>query len=68
MYIFAYVRSYQEQQLYVISNFSAQMQNYVLDFKSKEYCLLTGNYQRESLPPDGVFELQPFETLAFLLD
>jgi oligo-1,6-glucosidase/glucan 1,6-alpha-glucosidase len=68
LYIFAYVRCYQEQKLYVISNFSAQMQNYVLDFKSKEYCLLTGNYQRESLPPDGVFELQPFETLAFLLD
>ncbi|HRG63098.1 MAG TPA: alpha-glucosidase [Burkholderiales bacterium] len=68
LYIFAYVRSYQEQKLYVISNFSAQMQSYVLDFKSKKYCLLTSNYQRELLPLDGVFELQPFETLAFLLD
>ncbi len=68
LYIFAYLRSYQEQQLYVISNFSAQKQSYVLDFKSREYCLLTSNIQRELLPLDGVFELQPFETLAFLLD
>ena len=67
LYIFAYVRSYQEQKLYVISNFSPNEQSFNLNTDLNNAHLLTTNYNRQLLPQNGMFLLQPFETLAFLL-
>lgn len=67
LYIFAYVRSYQEQQLYVISNFSPNEQSFNLNTDLNNVYLLTTNYNRQLLPHNGVFLLQPFETVSFLL-
>ncbi len=67
LYIFAYVRSYQEQKLYVISNFSSNEQSFKLNTDLNNAHLLTTNYNRQVLPQNGVFLLQQFETIAFLL-
>jgi glycosidase len=67
LYIFAYVRSYQEQKLYVISNFSPNEQSFNLNTDLNSAYLLTTNYNRQLLPQNGVFLLQPFETMTFLL-
>lgn len=67
LYIFAYLRSYQEQKLYVISNFSSNEQSFNLNTDLNNTHLLTTNYNRQLLPQNGVFLLQPFETIAFLL-
>ena len=64
--IFAYVRKFEAQELYVISNFSQVGQKLELSANLQHAELLTANYPRE-LPFNGVFDLGAFESLAFLL-
>jgi len=64
--VFAYVRKFEAQELYVISNFSQVGQKFELSANLQHAELLTANYPRE-LPFNGVFELGAFESLAFLL-